>query len=721
VGADPTTKNGNRTIKSDQLKKEFVDCFTRGELVFFSGSGISLDSAIPSASRILKETADVFLPSKSDVKLMGLDPRTVMPWQNSLISEIQPEILYERLLEITNGSNDCLSLWETICPSKWATFNGSQTPSIAHYAIVDYSSRNHKPLLTTNFDLLFEKAAETLKHKYSVIIPRKGFCKEKNTNPLKIFKIHGTISKSVKTASTDKPDSRTLSSLMITMCDISKANFELIEEFRKIMHDNYLAIVGYSGRDIDIYPFIRDILKEADSKGAFWINEFSNKKTTDYKHASGLSKTNIIGFYPKDLFATIEPLFSLRRYLEVNKIAAPPLGKAELFSNDFEQLLAETKKQMRIRFNWGPTDKLLFLGHLLTDRRMFSQGQFILSSIQASKMKSDSISPLQKVCLLRDICSNAHNLCSYVQMRRAAKDLVELSQSRPEEYMVYYEIIGRVYLAEYERMQVPFGSFVLNDLAIKMFRNELFKAYVFGTKTSTQIEELIRGRSLGKHLTINMRNVKRQHRVIAIKVQQELIEHRYRTLSIVALLLRDFLQLQGEKTGRFVRSFLQDEIKSIEKDSYKFGYPLGIVDCYKAYIRLVPPGQEQTQISHFMSNATHIIDLLNMETARDIFKQLEVESTIRLGELRGLRLLPKKLSTLYQRSLNKGNKLNALKALLAVAECNRISSTKHWSFRNGFHINGKDYYAKAKRLVEGLKRDAPLWKRYFEELDANYI
>ena len=45
-----------------------VNKINNGEIFFFAGSGISFDSCMPSAGRILSKTAEIFLPQDDELQ-----------------------------------------------------------------------------------------------------------------------------------------------------------------------------------------------------------------------------------------------------------------------------------------------------------------------------------------------------------------------------------------------------------------------------------------------------------------------------------------------------------------------------------------------------------------------------------------------------------------------------------------------------------------------------
>ena len=106
-----------------------------------------------------------FLPQ--DVEYESIR-RIILPNENSY--RIQPELFYENLLYIFN-STDTLLLWKSLSPDYLKKFAYPVVPNINHLFIVDYSVKHNVPIFTTNFDCLFEEAANELGYEYEVLLP----------------------------------------------------------------------------------------------------------------------------------------------------------------------------------------------------------------------------------------------------------------------------------------------------------------------------------------------------------------------------------------------------------------------------------------------------------------------------------------------------------------------------------------------------------------------
>ena len=229
--------------------QEFEAAYNAGEFVFFAGSGICCDSGLPSAVEILRRTALCALPALSSTEL------------HSIIGHIQPEVFYEQLLAITNNSVDALVMWSTLSNKTHKKFNLTVEPNNTHLSIVETSAKHGNAIFTTNFDTLFEKAARMKGIEYSVYLPTTQSPLFSTDDRLRIVKLHGSI---------DIPNS-----LLLTMSNITRKNFFWLKALQQESYNKAICIVGYSGRDMDIFPTIKFLGTEAfPRREIIWINRF---------------------------------------------------------------------------------------------------------------------------------------------------------------------------------------------------------------------------------------------------------------------------------------------------------------------------------------------------------------------------------------------------------------------------------------------------------------
>ena len=228
----------------------FADLYTSGRLLFFAGSGISLASGLPSAEQVLRHTVSAALPS-------------IRTATDQLV-RLQPEVFYETLLTFSN-TEKVLSLWTALHPRVLADYGQYPKGNIVHRALVKYSARFGIPILTTNFDTLFESAAEQEGMKPPpVYLPTQETPDAFPSNTAMICKLHGTIE------ANGNPD---VSSLYSTMTQIAKVNDPWIKYITTLMKEFHICFVGYSGRDLDIFPLIEAASHESETKTPIWINK----------------------------------------------------------------------------------------------------------------------------------------------------------------------------------------------------------------------------------------------------------------------------------------------------------------------------------------------------------------------------------------------------------------------------------------------------------------
>ena len=313
-----------------------VNKINNGKIFFFVGSGISYDSGMPSAGKILSETAELFLPQ--DDEFQNVKEKIIFSENNY---SIQPEVFYENLLYLTN-SIDSLHLWNSLSPNCLKKYSFPIVPNINHLCIVDYSVKNNVPIFTTNFDTLFEEASNELGYEHKIVLPytedEKTVIELFKNNKIKeniayIFKLHGTID-SIKTLHT-------------TMTSISKVNFTVIDFLEDLCNRKHVVFVGYSGRDIDYFP---EIKKRTIELKPFWVNKFDKRDET-YRSSEEI-KAIRVEMYPSEFF---EKINSNQKIKTKQVIIYPGIE---------EKIFTDLQKDIKNVIDWSKENKILLLGLL---------------------------------------------------------------------------------------------------------------------------------------------------------------------------------------------------------------------------------------------------------------------------------------------------------------------------------------------------------------------
>jgi hypothetical protein len=223
-------------------------------IIFFAGSGVSIPSCLPSAYAMIDTTIKTIAPQP----ISGQQDKLI--YEQKKLSEILPEIYYDVIRDLV-GDNaikawEVLEFWKDNIELKKFHLG----PNIAHYLIVFLASKGKSPVITTNFDTLFEEAALRLGITPEVSTPlSKTYKISPKNNTVAIWKVHGSV---------DNLESIRTTLQTITMTDTIKLG-EIQKQFERQGAD--VCFVGYSGRDIDLFPFI---LSWKTGSTYFWLDPY---------------------------------------------------------------------------------------------------------------------------------------------------------------------------------------------------------------------------------------------------------------------------------------------------------------------------------------------------------------------------------------------------------------------------------------------------------------
>lgn len=659
-----------------RVRRELERKIDKGEVFFFTGSGISKPSGVPMANEILEASARAFLPQH--------------PLVSEVISRIQPEIFYEKLLELTNGDKRRLALWRLLS----LPFQ----PNINHYFMVKYSYQNRVPLFTTNFDILFEKAATRLGINYNSIEGLESFDKEKlDLESLNIIKLHGTIGSNGE-----------VSQLYVMMTEISKFNASIVEFIQEEMERRSLVIAGYSGRDLDHFPFIREKSKTSSSKEVFWINKFENQEGIDYQNARSIGQhgASIVYSYP-DKYLKDSQLLKRFGLEEMVGEATPPS-----ISSDLVQKL---QREARCGLRWGKDQKLLFLGSLLLGVGKFREAQKILKGLDDSPRSY--LTEIQKSLLAFYLHSASHNLSEYTELKQYA-DRLSIVQGRDRKLRGLFRIIGVTLDAEYHRMLVPYMSFIYEDFAAKLFQGLLLESYRLQEAATQKIIDLISefGLGVGIHLTVNRHS---KEEVFQLITQQNILEHLVRTLITKQQLIKHLTCIPDDPFSKMILASIDDEWIKLRNLCYRNGYYAGVANCERHRYRTL---SSKTEKEIGLYTAKSIAKLTNLETTRHLVDQQLVDFYMRCGKVDRKMVDEQKIIGLFKESLLFENYLNALKSFLALLEFDRLTD-KHWEYNDDFRRRAKQLDRETnggfRKTLDVIKRYNPVWNQYLDWLKRN--
>lgn len=623
-----------------------------GDVFFFAGSGISYESFLPSAGKILLKTAELFFPSGAE--FTDIKERIIQDENNY---SIQPEIFYENLLYLTN-SLEILNLWNILSESYLEKFNFPLLPNINHLFIVDYSIKNKVPIFTTNFDNLFEIASNKLGYKYQVILPYTE--KQKTTinsfknnqienNTAYIFKLHGSID--------------SIETLHTTMTSISRVNFDLIEFICYFCAKKHIAFVGYSGRDIDYFP---EIKKRSIGCSPFWISKFDRIDVT-YTNSEKINAIRVSGSYPSQLF---------------KKINENPKIKVEKISSDLdivEKIFLSLQNDLKKKISLTNEDKILFLCLLCKESGEYEIAYEILWSMLHNNLLIFNFE--RRILLLITLSKLAHETSRYESSEMFAKAALKMTKKMSN--LNSYSIICWCQICEAKRMLIAHDtSFFYNFNYIDSFL--VFFSFIYIS---------IRITLKNKQINYDAYSNKYISEIIA---SNESIEHHIRFLALFQAIGKPIIDKNIFFVSSLFKNFLVNKWEIIQKESYYKGYSQGIANSLKYITRIEKDLDLQVE-------AEHIYELTTSYSGKALSQRNKAEYYFEKGEFEKSK---EYYVDVFKYGVKSGNRLNSIKGMLGVAKCNKALGINPL-------LNTKEI-DELKKLMDQVEGEN--WKKYFRNV-----
>lgn len=527
---------------------------TSSPTLFFVGSGVSVapPACLPSAWNMIKLVVDELSP---------LDATTA---EKTAICDALPELFYQGLFGLIGLA--ATEPWTvlTLYEREPDAFPRPIKPTAAHLVIVFLSWKYNLPIITTNFDRFFEFAAQLLGLQAVVSVPsgrRIYQYASAGSREVAVWKVHG---------SADNPHS-----ICTTLKQISVLNTALVSELQQLFGTHQSCLVGYSGRDIDLFPFIASFELPRERR-PFWLcKEFPDNH----------------GIYARpDRFLAVQGDAQDFAYTALERMK----GKGTILGdlrNRVEEQRGLTPQAERIRRE--NLDVYLRHGvHLVRERLvpiLDANGRIgnrsllhavSLGNVQRFRWAAEhaeryvaAASPLAdargiaRACILLSSCY--HNLSKYDSAQRAAEDAYEIShvhRFREE------EIDAIAQRDEARRMQLyPNLPVRQSWFSVRVLRYALLMG--------TFAFDLFRMERLIQSLTNDEDSQLAQSR------RHVALEHRVR---LYAMLQGVVVSTLGSRLA--VRLFKQRWVW-IRRESYRVGYAAGIANALRYQDRLSRPSE----------------------------------------------------------------------------------------------------------------------------------
>lgn len=194
-----------------------------------------------------------------DLFVSSLAPEVATHNEKDAICDALPEVFYQGLFGLVGSV--AVQPWTalTLHTREPNTFPYPVGPTAGHLVVTYLSWRHRIPIITTNFDTFFESSAHALGLSPVVCLPSSATewkVADPDRSEVVVWKVHG---------SADQPES-----ICTTLERISTPNLPLLSQLRDLFGQYRPCLLGYSGRDIDLFPFVASFFFR-DNLPAFWL------------------------------------------------------------------------------------------------------------------------------------------------------------------------------------------------------------------------------------------------------------------------------------------------------------------------------------------------------------------------------------------------------------------------------------------------------------------
>ena len=410
---------------------------TKNRVVFLAGAGLGFDSNLAVVEDVLLTTfTSLGLYSDAEEKLQSSQgtPFGFREQFQFLLDNVQPELIYSLLLQCSDMNQECLNGWKSLRKDSWNR-DYYPRPSPVHMFIVAYSYLAGVPILSMNFDSMFEDAFTLLwnrihpKNAGSAPVKVLNFKEQPpnidtqdTTRHLYICKLHGDVAGGTGSISAD--------SIKTTLSSICKYEYSWAQFVYNQAKNEHLCLVGYSGRDTDFYPEIKRAASS--NRQTFWfIGPKAKQNDETLANAQGL-KSSLI---------TIWPLPAVQHCLEDGLLEDESLGSAMSrvlrdYNASFNRPTSQAKARFFQHLSAANTCKKLVNPHLFWLHVYDSIGRNREVSVRLKNFFAEGASqcselePHEKDILDEIRMHNARELASFHQYYQRATDILT-GQDRP--------------------------------------------------------------------------------------------------------------------------------------------------------------------------------------------------------------------------------------------------------------------------------------------------
>jgi hypothetical protein len=233
--------------------------------VFFVGSYVSTlaPAYLPTAKQILNVAVRCLAPFDADETHL-----------TAIIDRSLPESYYGLAVDLLGKG--AMDLWSVLDyeAGEARRISAPFRPTASHHALVHLAHSFNTPLVTPNYDRLFEKAAEEQGLPDQAFLPE-DFRNGQSIRAFSIWKVHGTLG----------------SEVFALLPQITRSNAPMLRELKETLAGKRLILAGYSGRDIDVFPYLMSWTDAAQE--VWWLDPSADQSWHMAQMSNGLRRVDL--------------------------------------------------------------------------------------------------------------------------------------------------------------------------------------------------------------------------------------------------------------------------------------------------------------------------------------------------------------------------------------------------------------------------------------------
>lgn len=286
----------------------------------FAGAGVSMDSDLPSWSNFIQSCVKTSFSNTMTVdqlaKIHGESEDSIWLIEYSL----------QNFLSKKNGEDEIDFFHSCLWGDKKVI-----EPSVTHYLIVQYAFKFNVPIVTTNYDDLFEEACKKLNLKPKIYSSRSSI---PSSIGFSIIYIHGRIPRDKSEMKKNKKGQKPVTGFYSYYEEFNNNNNKALTYFKKLLNEKHCLFVGTSMKDHNVNRILYQNSKTKKSHYHFWFSQNKNSNLFQRNHHENFWKSQKVRPIYCESGSFTEITSTFRRILNLKQFNKPSkYDHAKLYKN----------------------------------------------------------------------------------------------------------------------------------------------------------------------------------------------------------------------------------------------------------------------------------------------------------------------------------------------------------------------------------------------------